>query len=409
MRKVRNFACVAGVLLFVFMMGVASCSAQAQESVFDKIRVVFTVGDIPTLTEGEVCFSLYDENSALPVSSASYALKRGCRGFELDFSVPQYDIGKKFRLVLDEGAESMTFLETEGKEFEIETYSTINEENGEKIYQTSFYMELNPYYNKEAVIEVAGYENTQYAHYFMNDTLYVTTDLLDAMKIDFTVIPDQNSIFLSTGKSGHTMQFFMNDIYACKNGEGYNLSAPVYAIGDTPYVPLSEVAVYFACNYTVKEDTPYQSVINLTPSVYAERNEKEDYVNGIDISSKTDYLVWVDKSDYKVNVFLGKNGNWRHVTSFDCAIGAPSSPTVEGSFEYYSYHDRWTYSNYYCGPIMRFYNGYAIHSTLIRYNGIPYDNRVGVKISHGCVRVRPEGIKWLVDYIPLYTRILVTP
>ena len=57
---------------------------------------------------------------------------------------------------------------------------------------------------------------------------------------------------------------------------------------------------------------------------------------------------------------------------------------------------------------MRFYKGYALHSTLIRYNGTPYDNRVGVKISHGCVRIRPEGINWLVQNIPLYSRVLVT-
>jgi len=57
---------------------------------------------------------------------------------------------------------------------------------------------------------------------------------------------------------------------------------------------------------------------------------------------------------------------------------------------------------------MRFYKGYALHSTLIGYNGTPYDNRVGVKISHGCVRMCPEDINWLAKNIPLYTRVLVT-
>jgi len=404
MRKLRILALV---ITMIFVINLTGYISFAEEPLFDKVSVFFTLKDIPTLTEGTVSFSLYNENEAAPVSSASYELKRGVTGFSVDFSVPAYEIGKKFRLVLTGGAEALIFCEETGKEFTLETYSTVNEADGSQIYQTAFYMELLPFFNKEAVIMVDGVKNTSFAHYFMNGNLYVTTDLLDALRINYTISAEDNSIFLSSGDY-HTMQFFMDNIYACKNGEGYNLSAPVYAIGNTPYVPLSEVAVYFACNYSVVSDTLYQTEISLTESVYAEKNEKEEFVNSRGVSSRTDYLVWVDKSDYKVNVFLGEKGNWKFVRSFDCAIGAPSSPTVEGSFEYHAYHSRWSYSSYYCGPIMRFYRGYAIHSTLIRYNGTPYDNRVGMKISHGCVRVRPEGIQWLVDYIPLYTRILVT-
>ena len=58
---------------------------------------------------------------------------------------------------------------------------------------------------------------------------------------------------------------------------------------------------------------------------------------------------------------------------------------------------------------MRFRGGYAIHSTLIKYDGTPYDNRVGMKISHGCIRLRPEDINWLASITPLGTRIYITP
>ena len=56
---------------------------------------------------------------------------------------------------------------------------------------------------------------------------------------------------------------------------------------------------------------------------------------------------------------------------------------------------------------MRFNGGYAIHSTLLRYDGTPYDDRVGVKISHGCIRLRKDDINWMVSYIPLNTRIYI--
>ena len=134
-----------------------------------------------------------------------------------------------------------------------------------------------------------------------------------------------------------------------------------------------------------------------------------DFVNKSGVSSATNYLVWVSKKDYKVTVFLGSKGNWQYVKSFDCAIGAPSTPTITGQFEYYMYQPRWSYDTYYVGPVMRFARGgYAIHSTLLRYNGSSADGRLRMKISHGCVRVAPENIKWLVDYIPLHTRVYIT-
>ena len=57
---------------------------------------------------------------------------------------------------------------------------------------------------------------------------------------------------------------------------------------------------------------------------------------------------------------------------------------------------------------MRFYRGYALHSTLLRYDGSDADARLGKKISHGCVRLAPESINWMVDNVPLYTKIYVT-
>ena len=57
---------------------------------------------------------------------------------------------------------------------------------------------------------------------------------------------------------------------------------------------------------------------------------------------------------------------------------------------------------------MRFNGGYAIHSTLLYPNGTPKDNRVGVKISHGCIRLRPDDINWMFYYVPLKTTIHIT-
>ena len=77
-------------------------------------------------------------------------------------------------------------------------------------------------------------------------------------------------------------------------------------------------------------------------------------------------------------------------------------------FEYIE-RTEWDYPSYYVGPVLRFYNGYALHSTLLYYNGTEYDGRVGVNISHGCVTSSPKAIlTGLQIQIPFYTRIYIT-
>ncbi|MBR3942936.1 MAG: L,D-transpeptidase [Clostridia bacterium] len=135
----------------------------------------------------------------------------------------------------------------------------------------------------------------------------------------------------------------------------------------------------------------------------------EQFVNQNNYQSKTDYLIWVSKSDYRTVLFKkGENGSWVYRDSFKCTIGAPSTPTITGEFEYHQYQPKWYYEDFWCGPVMRFYGGYALHSTLIRYDGSAYDARLGVKASHGCVRLAPEVMNYLVKVTPMHTAIVVT-
>lgn len=134
----------------------------------------------------------------------------------------------------------------------------------------------------------------------------------------------------------------------------------------------------------------------------------EEHVNQNELWSDTPYLIWVSKANFTVSVFLQENGVWDCIKSFPCSIGAPDTPTVTGQYRYYQYQQKWDYGSYYVGPIMRFYGGYAIHSTLVNNDGSDRDGRVGKMISHGCVRVRPESIDWLTYYIPIGTKIYIT-
>ena len=134
----------------------------------------------------------------------------------------------------------------------------------------------------------------------------------------------------------------------------------------------------------------------------------EQHVNDLKVWSDTPYLIWVSKANYKVSVFLRDNGQWDCIKTIGCSIGAPTTPTITGQYRYHQYQDKWDYGSYYVGPIMRFYGGYAIHTTLVNNDGTDRDGRIGKMISHGCVRVRPDDMAWLVYYVPIGTKIYLT-
>ena len=160
----------------------------------------------------------------------------------------------------------------------------------------------------------------------------------------------------------------------------------------------------FQYTFTEPEYTLPKSATSSAPT----GSNAEKAINSRNISSDTGYLIWVNKSSYTVYVFSGSKNNWNQIYSCACAIGASNRPTVTGTFKYFSLEKQWKYDNFYVGPVMRFHGSYAIHSTLLKYDGTDYNNTVGAKISHGCVRVRPNNIAWLTSTIPLKTTVYVS-
>lgn len=238
-----------------------------------------------------------------------------------------------------------------------------------------------------------------------NDTLLLPAkELLENLGIyDFSV-DDENQITITYGEKLTVMNIASKKA-RIDNEEITLLAAPVY-IGETVYAPMRTLCEGFGYIVIAEEKDSILTVFVDSP--IPEECEEEIYVNKAGITSETPYLVWVNKSKYTVNVFLKEKGRWDLIYTCKCSIGTDSTPTVTGTFKYFSREKRWTYPDFYVGPIMRFYKGYAIHSTLLKYDGSNYNATVGKKLSHGCVRVLPEDINWLVCYVPLRTTIHVT-
>ena len=172
---------------------------------------------------------------------------------------------------------------------------------------------------------------------------------------------------------------------------------------------LAETYAYYKDNGELfVEDTMHVSVKSVTNNE-AWARYSEEFVNSRGIGSPTDYMIWVSKANYTVTIFeRNEEDAWDCLRIMPCSIGAPWSPTITGQFQYYQYQDKWDYGSYYCGPIMRFKGGYALHSVLVNNNGTFRDGRIGMMISHGCVRMLPEDIQWLTEVTPLKTKIYVT-
>ena len=123
--------------------------------------------------------------------------------------------------------------------------------------------------------------------------------------------------------------------------------------------------------------------------------------------SNTNYIILVNSRTHKVGVFRGSSYNWEPVWYWDCTTGAPSSPTVKGTFTVGSRGKSFG-SGYTCWYWTQFYGNYLFHSVLYQPGSMSHiqDGRLGISASHGCVRLDIECARWIYNNIPRGTRVV---
>ncbi len=318
-------------------------------------------------------------------------------------------MGEKFKVKLVSGLRSLKYydkkIEPDGI-LEVQTYGYLNE-NGEYVQNNGCAMNGNPNYDKELCMYVSGnflQDVSPRARIVDGIAMMPVRAIGEAMGLKVTYDPKYDSVVCSVGSD--QVIFNANSAYTTIFGnDTYAPHATVYIEGSL-FVPVRTLAESFNSSLDVLDfDDHLDIIIGESPMVKEYRNRTPVNKNGI--TSRTNYLVWVSKHEYKVRVYQGSQYNWELQKEFPCALGAWNTPTITGQFEYIE-RTEWDYPSYYVGPVLRFYNGYALHSTLLYYNGTEYDGRVGVNISHGCVRLHPSDINWIANTIPFYTRIYIT-
>lgn len=124
-------------------------------------------------------------------------------------------------------------------------------------------------------------------------------------------------------------------------------------------------------------------------------------------SSSTNYLILVDRASCVVGVYSGRKGKWSQRYIWSCAPGKASTPTVPGEFNVAAKGYYFDSGNSRCFYFTQFKGNYLFHSVLYHKNRTLQDGRVGIPLSHGCVRLEIENAKWIYYNIPAGTHVVI--
>ncbi len=374
----------------------------------DCLNVKIHIENSSNFIPGNMVFGIYSPSGQFWGAQRIYA-ENVAADYSITFNVPEYSFGDTLYLKLFSGAQKIQYGNDFYKADElipIDTYTYITGD-GKRIYGNDCSISATPLSSRYVKAFANGWEL-----YFknpakiINGTCYIPiNEYLAALEMQDKMTYNKSTGSIEVRSGNHKVLFYLNgnDVYI-DGGHTYTDNPPMM-INGTLYVPFRTLVEGLGGTVTAKTDS--DGILNVSAALRYEQTP-EEFVNSKGIESRTPYLVWVSKKNFKVTVFTGSKNNWKAEKTFKCSIGAPSTPTITGQYEYFSKESRWTYPTYYVGPIMRFYKGYALHSTLLRYNGTSADGRLGMKISHGCVRLAPSDIQWMVDMVPLHTKIYVT-
>ena len=151
-------------------------------------------------------------------------------------------------------------------------------------------------------------------------------------------------------------------------------------------------------NYTVVNGKV--GSVSVSASIYAKAQMAD---------SETDWLIVTDTSACKVAVFCGSKGKWMAVKYLSCSPGKSSTPTIKGTFKVTGRGKSFGTDTYTCWYYTQFYGDYLFHS-IIYYKGSMtkvMDGRLGMHLSHGCVRLATNEAKWIYENIPNGTTVII--
>ncbi len=413
MKKIISILLAATLLLSTFPVFAENAAeetvtdATVAPDVKNQVTITADITSNPLAKEADATFELFTIDGQ-SLGTATEHITRDAKTVTFTFDVPQYEVGTHFMVCATEGIDSFRYYEetySKNTIIVLPTYKYIDTK-GVEADSTGIAITINPLLDKPVNLYYNAMGTPTSGARVIDGTTMVPARAL-AEFIGFDVRYDEEYNVEVISFNGKDMYFNLDTNYTTVFG--IDLFAPhkTIMIDGTVYIALRTFADAIGSELEVKDYGTHMD-INMSESEEVSEYFKQFPVNQWGISSRTNYMVWVSLSEYKVRLYKGSQYHWKPILEAPCAIGAPGTPTVTGSFEY-NYKDRWDYGTYYVGPCLVFYRGYALHSVLLYQNGSEYDGRVGVKISHGCIRLKKQDIDFIAKTIPVKTRIYITP
>lgn len=152
------------------------------------------------------------------------------------------------------------------------------------------------------------------------------------------------------------------------------------------------------------ESTPAQA-----PYLFDEAAYYQNIVNLNYCPSSTGYFIYVNLNRHAVVVLTGSNNNWTTSKIFTCTVGKYSTPTITGRFTvgakglYFIVEENGLICKYYT----QITGDYLFHSILYYPSGGIADSRLGMNLSHGCIRLATENAYYIYANIPHGTAIWI--
>lgn len=148
----------------------------------------------------------------------------------------------------------------------------------------------------------------------------------------------------------------------------------------------------------------WQNIVNYTNF----NTNMIDFVTENQIVSPTDYLITTSLKNKYTYIFKNVNNKWDLLYKWSCTVGKPSTPTVKGIFNIAGRKPGFGTANYWVKYATRIIGNYYYHSILYNSTGkFVIDGRLGMALSHGCIRLATENAKWIYDNIPDKTTVII--
>ena len=136
-----------------------------------------------------------------------------------------------------------------------------------------------------------------------------------------------------------------------------------------------------------------------TPPLPSDQQAMLNRISGY--SSGTSWLIAVDRSTHKVGVFKGSANNWAIQYYWSCVTGAPSSPTITGTYRTTGYKRLTLSTDSRARWCTQIWGGYFFHTILAS------ESELGKSLSHGCIRMPISAAQWIYNNIGVGTTVII--